>query len=60
MNLTKIREYTRVTLENESGTFTVQRPEVEICLRDVIDDYLVPLLNAAGYQIAPDDIEINS
>jgi hypothetical protein len=43
------RTYTKVTLENENGIFSVQLDQVEMTLHDMVELLVEPALLAAGF-----------
>lgn len=40
---------TKITLENQYGTFTVETKEHEITLVEVFENLIIPVLLSAGY-----------
>ena len=48
------RDTTKLTLENEHGTYTVEIPRTELNLEHMFDDLVMPVLYAAGYH--PDSV----
>ena len=43
------RTYTKITLENENGIFSVQLDRVEMPLSDMVELLVEPVLLAAGF-----------
>ena len=42
-------EFTRITLENENGTYSIEVKRERMNLVDAFEDLVVPLLLACGY-----------
>lgn len=47
--LNLVRDFTEITLKNENGTYTINVPQVEMHIGDMIQEIIVPVLRAAGY-----------
>ena len=42
-------EFTRITLENENGTYSIEVRQEQMNLVDTFEDLVVPVLLACGY-----------
>lgn len=43
------RTYTRITIENENGTYSIEVPQTELTIDELMDHLVRSVVAAAGY-----------